>query len=222
MYKNLLFIAILLTIIPIVSGCQKKELADEKLPQLDEIKPGEQVAIMTTSKGDITLRFFPEYAPKAVENFITHAKAGYYDGVTFHRVINDFMIQGGDPEGTGRGGESIWNSPFENEVSNHLFHIRGALSMANAGNTNSNGSQFFIVQSKNANADSLVGKPKQISDYYTKNGGTPQLDMGYSVFGQVVEGMDIVDEIASVPVDSNDKPIDDVKIISIKLDKFKE
>ena len=96
--------------------------------------------------GDITVRFFKDEAPKAVENFITHAKEGYYDGLTFHRVINDFMIQGGDPKGDGTGGESIWGTKFEDEFSDNLHNFRGALSMANAG-TNTNGSQFFIVQS---------------------------------------------------------------------------
>ncbi len=108
---------------------------------------GEQVAIMHTSMGDISLRFFPEAAPKAVENFLTHAKNGYYDGLTFHRVMNDFMIQGGDPNGTGTGGESIWGKSFEDEFDQKLMNLRGALSMANSG-VNTNGSQFFINQAK--------------------------------------------------------------------------
>lgn len=102
-------------------------------------------AVIKTSMGDITVQLYPNEAPKAVENFITHAKAGYYDGITFHRVINDFMIQGGDPTGTGRGGESIWGESFEDEFSSSLHNFRGALSMANSG-TDTNGSQFFIVQ----------------------------------------------------------------------------
>lgn len=106
-------------------------------------------ALIKTDLGDIEIMFFPEQAPKAVENFLTHAKAGYYDGLTFHRVLNDFMIQGGDPVGNGTGGESIWGAPFEDEFSDSLRNFRGALSMANSG-TNSNGSQFFIVQSRTA------------------------------------------------------------------------
>ena len=102
-------------------------------------------AVIKTSMGNITVRLYPNEAPKAVENFITHAKAGYYDGIIFHRVIDDFMIQGGDPTGTGRGGESIWGGSFEDEFSPSLHNFRGALSMANSG-TNTNGSQFFIVQ----------------------------------------------------------------------------
>ena len=113
--------------------------------QLDMPKDGEEVAIMHTSMGDISLRFFPEAAPKTVENFLTHAKNGYYDGLTFHRVIDDFMIQGGDPKGDGTGGESIYGDSFEDEFSDHLFNIRGSVSMANAG-ADTNGSQFFINQ----------------------------------------------------------------------------
>lgn len=107
------------------------------------------VANLETSEGTIKIRLFPEQAPKAVENFIELAKKGYYDGLTFHRVIADFMIQGGDPQGNGTGGDSVWNKPFEDEFSDLLHNFRGALSMANSG-IDTNGSQFFIVQNKNA------------------------------------------------------------------------
>ena len=106
---------------------------------------GDTTCIMHTTMGDIKIRLFPEHAPKAVENFITHAKNGYYNGLKFHRVIKDFMIQGGDPMGSGIGGESIWGEPFEDEFCQELHNIRGSLSMANAGPC-TNGSQFFIVQ----------------------------------------------------------------------------
>ncbi|MDP4120214.1 MAG: peptidylprolyl isomerase [Bacillota bacterium] len=113
--------------------------------QLNTPKKGDQIAIMHTGYGDITLRFFPEAAPKAVENFITHAKNGYYNGLDFHRVVSGFMIQGGDPKGDGTGGESIWKTPFADEFSTKLYNIRGAVAMANSG-SNTNGSQFFIDQ----------------------------------------------------------------------------
>lgn len=113
--------------------------------QLDKPSVGEEVAILHTTMGDISMRFFPEAAPKAVENFITHAKDGYFDGLTFHRVINNFMIQGGDPKGNGTGGESIYGKSFEDEFSNKLFNIRGSVAMANSG-ADTNGSQFFINQ----------------------------------------------------------------------------
>ncbi len=113
--------------------------------QLEMPSAGEQIAIMHTSKGDISIRFFPEGAPKAVDNFIKLSQNGYYDGLTFHRVVKDFMIQGGDPNGDGTGGESVWGKPFEDEFHPKLLNLRGSLSMANSG-VNTNGSQFFINQ----------------------------------------------------------------------------
>ena len=112
-------------------------------------------ATLHTTMGDIEIALFPEYAPKTVENFLTHAQNGYYDGIIFHRVINDFMIQGGDPNGTGMGGESIWGAPFKDELSPQLYNFRGAVSMANSG-VDTNGSQFFIVQNKSAETSQLT------------------------------------------------------------------
>lgn len=180
-----------------------------KFPQIDLANArGPQVTI-ETSMGTIQLQLFPEQAPKTVENFVTHAKAGYYDGMTFHRVIPNFMIQGGDPTGTGMGGESIWGQPFEDEFSPELYNLRGALSMANAG-PNTNGSQFFIVQDKDM-TDQMqsqmkdAGFPEEIVDAY-KDGGTPWLDFRHTVFGQVIKGMDVVDAIAAVKTDASDQP----------------
>lgn len=174
-------------------------LEDLELPQLDnEVNENESVVEIVTTEGTITVKLFPELAPKAVENFVTHAKDGYYDGTVFHRVIKDFMIQGGDPEGTGRGGESIWDSPFEDEFSKQLYNIRGALSMANSG-PDSNGSQFFIVQNSDDLSDGLAKQftPERIIEAY-KNGGAKHLDGVHTVFGQVIEGMDVVDKIAAM------------------------
>ena len=191
--------------------------------QLDRPAAGETVAVMHTSMGDIAIRLFPEKAPKAVENFTTHAKNGYYDGLIFHRVINDFMIQGGDPKGTGRGGESIWGDSFEDEFDLELRNYRGALSMANAG-PNTNGSQFFIVQAKEV-APSLLhqmgqladrGYPAEVTAAYAQVGGTPHLDYLHTVFGQVFEGMDVVDAIAAVET-ADDKPVEDVVIEKAEL-----
>lgn len=190
-----------------------------ELPQLNtEVADNEDLVEMVTTKGTIKIKLFPELAPKAVENFMTHAKDGYYDGVTFHRVIQDFMIQGGDPEGNGTGGESIWGEGFETEISNQLYNIRGALSMARTQDPNSNGSQFFIVQNSDDMHDGLLKDdyPQAIIDAY-KNGGYPSLDGEYTVFGQVVEGMDVVDAIAAVETDSSDKPTEDVKIEKINI-----
>lgn len=192
------------------------------LPQLTtELNAGEVLVEMKTTLGPIKIKLFPEQAPKTVENFLGHAKSGYYNGIIFHRVITDFMIQGGDPTGTGMGGESIWGGSFEDEFSQELFNFRGALSMANAG-PNTNGSQFFIVQMSNSPADMVnqmkkAGYPEEAVQYYAENGGTPWLDHKHTVFGQVVEGMDIVDNIANVAKDGRDKPKEDVKIESITV-----
>lgn len=189
-------------------------------PQLDLANVKGPKATIKTNHGEIVIQLFPEQAPKTVENFVGLAKKGYYDGVIFHRVINDFMIQGGDPTGTGMGGESIWGVPFEDEFSNELFNIRGALSMANAGPA-TNGSQFFIVQNQNVPAQmagqmEAAGYPKEIIAAY-ENGGTPWLDHRHTVFGQVTSGMDVVDEIATVERDMADKPKEDVVIKTVEI-----
>ncbi|TMU84556.1 peptidylprolyl isomerase [Bacillus sp. BHET2] len=199
---------------------------DEEMtyPQLTtEVAENERLVEMKTSMGTIKIKLFPEQAPKTVENFITHSEKGYYDGLKFHRVIKDFMIQGGDPNGNGTGGESIYGESFEDEFSPELFNLRGALSMANAG-PDTNGSQFFIVQKSDFDPkleDQMksAGFPAEIIDAYMENGGTPWLDQKHTVFGQVIEGMDIVDKIANVEVGANDLPKEDVVIESIKVVK---
>ena len=143
-----------------------------------------------TSKGAIEFELFDDDAPKTVENFLKLAREGFYDGVIFHRVIPDFMIQGGDPTGTGRGGPGY---QFEDEFNDNKV-VRGAFAMANAG-PNTNGSQFFIVTAE----------------------ATPWLDGKHTVFGRVTNGMDVVDEIESVDTDTNDKPRDDVAIERVEL-----
>lgn len=205
------------------SESTREDLSQLELPQLDtEIKENESVVELTTTAGVITVKLFPEIAPKAVENFVTHAKDGYYNGTPFHRVIEGFMIQGGDPEGTGMGGESIWGEGFEVEISNQLYHIRGALSMARAQALDSQGSQFFIVQGTEDQSDGMAIQftPERIIEAY-KNGGAKSLDGNYTVFGQVIEGMDVVDKIAQAEVTSNGSevstPVDPVTIESTKV-----
>ena len=192
--------------------------------QLKKPEKGDTVAVMHTNMGDIKIKLFPQYAPKTVENFVTHAKNGYYNGIIFHRVIKHFMIQGGDPNGTGMGGESIWGGTFDDEFTPLLHNLRGALSMANAG-PGTNGSQFFIVQADNVPDNMLSqmkdladnGFPPEIAEAYANLGGTPWLDFRHTVFGQVVDGMDTVDNIANVKVGANDKPIFDVIITGIDV-----
>lgn len=188
-----------------------------------EIKDGMK-AIIKTNRGDMTFVLFGEVAPKAVENFTTHAKDGYYNGLIFHRVIKDFMIQGGDPDGTGCGGESIWGKSFEDEFSLDARNYYGALSMANSG-PNTNGSQFFIVQAKDV-PDSLLsqmeglkdnGYPQEVIDNYKKVGGTPWLDFHHTVFGQLTDGADVLEDIAAVRTGMADKPVYDVVIETIEI-----
>lgn len=143
------------------------------------------IVVLKTTQGDITLKMFPKVAPKAVENFVTHSKNGYYNGVIFHRVIKGFMIQGGDPEGTGMGGESIWKKDFDNEYApNVVFDRPFLLAMANRG-PNTNGSQFFITTAV-----------------------TPHLNGGYTIFGEVIKGKNVVRKIENVSTSQpGDKPL---------------
>jgi peptidyl-prolyl cis-trans isomerase B (cyclophilin B) len=165
--------------------------------QLRKPQAGDITATMKTTMGEIQILLFPDAAPKAVENFTTHAKNGYYDGLIFHRVIPDFMIQGGDPTGTGMGGESIWGKHFEDEFSPDYHNLRGALSMANAG-PGTNGSQFFIMHMD-----------------------APHLDKQYAAFGKVTEGMDVVDAIARTPRSMfNDKPTHEQKMKTVTVETF--
>lgn len=198
---------------------------EEEMEQLQLPQKGEEVAIITTNYGIIKIKFFPEAAPKAVENFKTHAKDGYYNELIFHRIIPDFMIQGGDPEGTGRGGESIWGKPFEDEFDVNCRNIKGALSMANSG-PNTNGSQFFIVQNNKVDDEIISqmkglgeekGFPETIVKAYEEVGGAYWLDGKHTVFGQVFEGMDIVDKIAGVETDGNDKPLEPVVMEKVEI-----
>lgn len=196
--------------------------------QMEKPNEGDTIAVFHIKNyGDITVKFFEDVAPKAVENFVTHAKEGYYNGVIFHRVIEEFMIQGGDPQGTGYGGESIWGKGFEEELSVKALPYRGALCMASSGTgTSSLGSQFYIVQ---------ANYKKQMESYMTSYGlenfmeayktyGGDLADLvgyaQYTTFGQVIDGMDIVDKIAKVKTNRSDKPLEDVVIESIEIKTY--
>lgn len=192
-----------------------------EFPQLHLDKQTGTTATIKTNKGDITLQLFDKLAPKTVKNFVELAQDGYYDGVIFHRVIPNFMIQGGDPTGTGRGGKSIYGEQFEDEFSDQLFNLRGALSMANAG-PNTNGSQFFIVTMDEVPAQMVgqleaAGFPAEIIDAYKERGGTPWLDNKHTVFGHLVAGEDVAQAIQNVKRDAADKPLEDVTIETIDI-----
>ncbi|WP_345969336.1 peptidylprolyl isomerase [Sulfurimonas sp. HSL1-6] len=150
--------------------------------------------LLKTNQGTIELEIREDLAPLAAENFLTHVKEGYYDGIIFHRIIKGFMIQGGDPTGTGRGGESIWHKPFKNEYApNVIFDKPGILAMANAGR-NTNGSQFFITTA-----------------------GAPWLNGGYTIFGYVVKGMDVVYKLEGVRTGRQDRPLEAQTILKASV-----
>ena len=183
-------------ILAFLMACNSKSQTTSK----KQNKEKKEVAVIKTNMGTIELELFAKEAPKAVENFTKLANKGYYDGVIFHRVIENFMIQGGDPTGTGRGGESVWGKPFEDEFSPDLkFDKPGLLAMANAG-PNTNGSQFFIT---------LVP--------------TPWLNNHHTIFGKVIKGMDVVQAIGKVQTSKpNDKPVKDVIMEKVSVQEEAE
>ncbi len=204
-----------------------KESAEKQMAMPEN---GETIAIIKVKNfGDIKVKFFKDIAPKAVENFVTHAKEGYYNNLTFHRVINEFMIQGGDPKGNGTGGESIWGEGFGTELDESLVPYRGSLCMAMSSLPNSIGSQFFITQANYSEQMETYmkkgGYPEDLLEQYKNYGGYLSLYMQYTVFGQVFEGMDVVDKIAKVetettPEGQEDKPVEDVVIETIEVTTY--
>ncbi|MCK5707507.1 MAG: peptidylprolyl isomerase [Candidatus Aureabacteria bacterium] len=162
----------------------------------DEKRTYGGIVVFETTQGTLEIKLMPEVAPKTCENFVRLIEKGYYDGLIFHRVIKGFMIQGGDPTGTGKGGNSIWGAPFEDEVTADIqFDKKGLLAMANAG-PNTNGSQFFITTVK-----------------------TPWLNMKHTIFGEVISGYDAVEKLENIAKGSNDKPVDEQKIIKAYMKK---
>ncbi|MFH1045689.1 MAG: peptidylprolyl isomerase [Candidatus Omnitrophota bacterium] len=163
------------------------------LMEAEGMAQGDTVVLETT-QGNIEIKLMPDIAPKACENFIGLVQKGYYDGTIFHRVIKKFMMQGGDPTGTGRGGKSIWGKPFKDEVrSDVTFDREGLVALANAG-ANTNGSQFFITFAP-----------------------TPWLNMKHTIFGEVVSGLEVVKAVEAVEADAQNKPLSEQKIIKAYL-----
>ncbi|HYE16949.1 MAG TPA: peptidylprolyl isomerase [Tepidisphaeraceae bacterium] len=175
------------------TSAEKKEAKQWDKPPEMKIDPKKQyTAVMETTAGTITIELYPKLAPNHVNSFVFLAKEGYYDGVIFHRVIKDFMLQGGDPTGTGMGGPG-YKLPAE---FNDTKHVRGILSAARTQDPNSAGSQFFLM-----------------------HGDSPHLDGKYTVYGKVIEGLDVVDKIANLPTGRNDRPNDPPSIKSIKIEE---
>ncbi|MBE6825306.1 MAG: peptidylprolyl isomerase [Ruminococcus sp.] len=221
-----------------LSGCGK-ELQIEEKPVLNFTAPaeGEEIVVIhVRDRGDIKIKLFADVLPEACENFTTLASRDYYNELIFHRVINNFMIQGGDPTGTGRGGESCWGGKFNGGVSDQLCNFAGALCYANSAGPSTDGSQFYIVTGTVPTAEDLkyyeeeydqnpqvtydINFTKEAEEIYQKVGGAPHLDGGYTVFGQVFEGLDIVFDIAAVATDGNNKPLDAVYIESVTVEKY--
>ncbi len=191
-------------------------------------KEGEDIIVMTIKDhGDVKIKLFPDQADKGVENFKGLADKGYYDGLIFHRVIENFMIQGGDPTGTGMGGECIWGDKFDGGTSPDLHHVSGAVAYANSGGTSTNGSQFYIVTGEKYSKEDLsqleaqgITMTDDTKKVYEELGGTPWLDGGYTIFGQVFDGLDIIFDVQGVDTDESDKPKEDLVIEKISVEKY--
>ncbi len=221
------------------TGCQK-EIEIKELPILNYTAPaeGEEIVVIhVKDMGDIKIKLFPELLPEACENFTTLAKNGYYDELIFHRVIEGFMIQGGDPKGDGTGGESCWGGKFNGGVNEQLIHVPGALAYANSAGPTTDGSQFYIVTGAEMTQEDLdyyesedfakqmmltydISFTKEAQELYKEHGGAPHLDGGYTVFGQVIEGLDIVYAISQVDVTDRSKPKQAVYMESITVEPY--
>jgi len=200
------------------------QASSESAEILNFIPPetGEKIAVMTVKDyGEIKIKLFSEAASKGVENFIGLADMNYYDELIFHRVIPHFMNQGGDPQGNGTGGQSMWGGQFDGGIAEGLYHFSGAVAYANSGSTSTNGSQFYIVNTDEGEVVSDVSSyPQNVQDMYNEKGGVPYLDGSYTVFGQVFEGMDVVRAIGQVETDENDKPTTQVQIETVRIVEY--
>lgn len=231
-----IFVSLILFLLMSCSLCScsnnKEEVVDIKIDddcivgsgydliQAKEPEPGDMIVTFYTSEGIIRAVLYPDKAPKAAENFIKHVQDGYYDGVKFHRIIPGFMIQSGDPTGTGYGGESIWGGKFETELPEGLYHFRGALAMARETELDTNGSQFYIVQNPSLDV-SEISATGIVRSAYLDFGGYPFLDdMKYTIFGQVFQGLDVVDAIAAKGSASG-TPSETVVIEKISITEYK-
>ncbi len=199
-----------------------------KSAELQLQPPGEGAPVVTveTTKGTFKVVLFPDLAPLACRNFLDLCKSGYYNNLVFHRILKDFLIQSGDPTGSGTGGESIYKKPFPSEYTDKLRHFRGALAMA-AAEPGKNTSQFYIVTAPpSAISAEMSAKMKEqgwrqgVLDAYAAVGGAPYLDYQYTVFGQVYEGMATVDKIATTAADKEGKPKEEVKILKITIGSY--
>lgn len=242
--KNLkkVFLPVVAVLLLLLSACNTVNyILPESFEDADQLlmpEEGELIAIFDTSFGEMRVRLFPGQAPKAVENFMKLAQKGYYNDITFHRILVDFIVQSGDPTGTGSGGTSIWGKGFEDEFDTKLYHYRGALSYARSSTANDgekNMSQFFFVTKNekfySVDVNKLLnrGYTEAAANAYLNARGDYTLDAlfnrydsddSFVVFGQLYEGWDVLDAIAAVEVDGNQKPLEDVKLNKITITTY--
>lgn len=213
-----------------LGGCEQKKvsLKDEKILNFTEPEKGEKIVILTVKDyGDVTLRLFADECPKGVENFLGLVEQGFYDELIFHRVVKDFVIQGGDPKGDGTGGQSLWGNGFAQEISGNICHFTGALAYAVVSDK-LNKSQFYVVTGDKVTDETFAqlktsyGKEysDNVKDLYKKYGGQPFLDGDYEVFGQVIGGLDICLAINDVAVNTSSKPKEQVQIEKMVVKEY--
>lgn len=213
----------LVTLLPV--SCETKiEVKDTDTDQLALPEIDEEIVIFHTSEGDVYFRLFKEDAPKAVENFLSLVKDKKYDGVEFFRSEVNYLLQSGDYENNdGTGGKSKWGKGFKVELSDSLHNIRGALGMARSTALDSQGSQFYVVTRGYASVaytEELKKTDPDLAKKYEENGGIPELDGEYTVFGQAFAGLDVLDRLNSVSVDENNKPTEPIYILSVEITKY--
>jgi cyclophilin family peptidyl-prolyl cis-trans isomerase len=257
--KKMLFPAIVLSATLIFGGCEGDSTVEREgssdtaettghvittedavIHNFEPPVKGEKIIEMTIKDyGTIKIKLFPEVAAKATENFIGLTDSGYYDGLFFHRVIKNFMIQGGDPRGDGTGGQSMWGGTFDGGVPEGLYHFSGAVAYANSQGTSTDGSQFYIVDTPEGynycgaytdeNGETVVQTdieasnftmPANVLEKYKEVGGVPMLDGNYTVFGQVIEGLDIVRKIGEVKTNESDKPLVQVTMTDVEVVEY--
>ncbi len=231
MHLKLPVILLSVCLLTSLTGCGRKQIQLQELPVLNYTapQPEEEIIVMKIKDyGEIKIKLFPDLLPEACENFITLAEQGYYDELIFHRVIENFMIQGGDPKGDGTGGTSCWGGQFDGGVSSQLIHVPGALAYANSGSTATDASQFYLVTGEAVSEkllDDLVENydmyfTQEARQDYTQYGGAPYLDGNYTVFGQVIDGLDLIYQISAVETNAQDKPKKAVYIESVRVEHY--
>jgi cyclophilin family peptidyl-prolyl cis-trans isomerase len=209
---------------------------DVEIKNFEKPAIGEKIAVINVKDyGQIKIKLFADVAAKGTENFIGLSEMGYYDELIFHRIIKNFVIQGGDPRGDGTGGSSFWGDKFDGGIPEGLYHFSGAVAYANSGSTATDGSQFYIVDTAEGynycggRSDGTVNDdidnsglimPKNVYEKYKEVGGVPMLDGGYTVFGQVFEGMDVVRAIANAETGENDKPLHQIIMEDVEIVEY--